>query len=71
MQFPIRLSKQHVEVSSVVISTLGLTYNVFSKKLRHLSQFVFRNGEVTELGSFKSEVPSPNYTITATCFYEK
>lgn len=69
MQFPIRLSKQHFEVPSAAISTLGLIYNVPSKKLSHLSQFVSRNGEVTELGSFKSEVPSLNYTITATCFF--
>lgn len=48
-QIPIRLSKQHAEVPSVAISTLGQTYNVPSKKLRHLSQFVSRIGEVTNL----------------------
>lgn len=71
MQFSFRLSKQPFEVHSVAISNLWVRYNAPFKKLSHLTLFVYRNGEVTEFGSFKSKVPPLNYTIATTYSYEK
>jgi hypothetical protein len=74
MQFYIRLSKQHFEVTFVAsishFSDDG-TKALF-KKLSLIIKFVFRIVDVTELGSFKLEVPPPNfYTITTTYSHEK